>query len=136
MELQEQRRLEAIQMMDEKECYEWARIFDSDWSSLVNEMGHRATAMQLTQEVSNSILVWRNDKAKVCRWVFVEDPSDIQVIRAVFNDDDNVRSPSCFVVVKQNDPSDDRGDVIFDIFRLNPDSYLWHFYRVYTPPKT
>jgi hypothetical protein len=28
-----------------------------------------------------------------------------------------------------------RGDVIFDIFRLSPQSYLWHFNRVYTPPK-
>jgi hypothetical protein len=31
--------------------------------------------------------------------------------------------------------SDTRGDIIFDIFRLSPQSYLWHFNRVYTRPE-
>jgi len=35
----------------------------------------------------------------------------------------------------QQDPSDTRGDVIFDIFRMSPHSYLWHFNRVHTQPE-
>jgi hypothetical protein len=122
-------------MMDNRECYEWARIFNSPWESLVDSMSQRAEAMGLSQEEKHSILIWLKDGTEQCRWLFVSDPSDIQAVREVFNSEDNVKSPSCFVVVKQPDPSDDRGDIIFDIFRLNPQSYLWHFNRVYTPPK-
>jgi hypothetical protein len=50
-------------------------------------------------------------------------------------DDANISAPVCFIVVRQPDPTDDRGDILFDIFRLSPQSYLWHFNRVYTPPR-
>jgi hypothetical protein len=122
-------------MMDKKECYAWAKIFNSPWESLVDSMSQRAKAMGLSQEEKQSTVIWRKDGNEQCRWLFVNDPSDIQAIRHVFNSEDNVKSPACFVVVRQPDPSDDRGDIIFDIFRLNPQSYLWHFNRVYTPPK-
>jgi uncharacterized protein YnzC (UPF0291/DUF896 family) len=121
--------------MDKKERYAWADIFNSPWESLVNSMSQRAKAMGLSQEEKKSTLFWRKDGNEQCRWLFLNDPSDIQAIRDVFNSEDNVKSPACFVVVRQPDPSDDRGDIIFDIFRLNPQSYLWHFNRVYTPPK-
>lgn len=121
--------------MDNKECYEWAKIFNSPWESLVDGMAQRAKVMGLSQEERHSTLIWLKDGTEQCRWLFVNDPSDIQAIRHVFNSEDNVKSPSCFIVVKQPDLSDDRGDIIFDIFRLNPQSYLWHFNRVYTPPK-
>jgi hypothetical protein len=65
----------------------------------------------------------------------VQDPSDIQSIRQIFNDGQNSALPMCFIVVKQPDPSDKRGDIIFDIFRMSAESYLWHFNRVFTPPK-
>jgi len=120
--------------MDDQECYEWARIFIAPWESLVNEMSQRAIAMGLVQKELGTTLVWLKGDKEHCRWLFIQDPSDIQAIRDVFNSDENVESPSCFVVVKQPDPSDDRGDIIFDMFRLNPESYLWHFNRVYTPP--
>jgi len=97
-------------------------------------MAERAAAMGLTQDEEQRILIWRKDQKEQSRWFFVEDPSQTDAVRAVFNSDENAKSPACFVVVKQNDPGDDRGEVIFDVFRLNPNSYLWHFYRVYTPP--
>ena len=122
-------------MMDEKQCYDWGRLFNSDWVSLVRGMAERAAAMGHVQEEQQRILIWRKDGAEQSRWIFVSDPSQIEVIREVFNSDENTKSPACFVVVRQNDPSEERGDVVFDIFRLSPQSYLWHFYRVYTPPR-
>jgi hypothetical protein len=128
--------------VDDQEAYKWAKIFNSPWESLVDGMSQRAKALGLTQEENDSTLVWLKDGKENCpnldpvdRWLLVNDPSDIRAIRKVFNNEDNVKSPSCFVVVRQPDPSDDRGDVIFDIFRLNPQSYLWHFNRVFTEPK-
>jgi hypothetical protein len=97
-------------------------------------MTERAGAMGLAQEERNGILVWHRGAEEECRWVFVEDPSDIERVRGIYADPENARSPSCFVVVKQPDPSETRGDVVFDIFRLSPKSYLWHFNRVYTRP--
>jgi hypothetical protein len=128
-------------IMDDQEAYKWAEIFNSPWDILVKSMSQRAQSLGLLQpdgpsgEQRDSTLVWLKDGKENCRWLFVNDPSDIQAIRKVFNNEDNVKSPSCFVVVKQPDPSDDRGDIIFDIFRLNAQSYLWHFNRVYTPPR-
>ena len=97
-------------------------------------MDELRAAMGLVQEEAQGVLIWRKDDQEHSRWVFVQDPSQIEVVREVFNSDQNASSPACFVVVRQNDPSDDRGEVLFDIFRLNPTSYLWHFHRVYTPP--
>ena len=121
--------------MDDEECYKWGEMFVQDSESLARDMAGRAGAMGLDQENRNGILVWNEGARENCRWVFVEDPSDIERIRAVYSNDENVQSPCCFVVVKQPDPSDTRGDVIFDIFRMSPKSYLWHFNRVYTRPK-
>lgn len=121
-------------MMDEQQCYDWGRLFSSDWASLVRGMAQRSAAMGLVQEEQLRKLIWHKDGVEQSRWVFVDDPSQIEVIRGVFNDEQNDRSPACFVVVRQKDPSEDRGDVIFDVFRLNPQSYLWNFYRVFTPP--
>ena len=67
--------------------------------------------------------------------MFVDDPSDIEHVRRIYNDPRTAAVPACMVVVRQPDPTEKRGDVVFDIFRLSPTSYLWHFYRVYTPPK-
>jgi hypothetical protein len=121
--------------MDNEECYRWGELFTREWSSLASGMAERASAMGLTQEEQNGVLIWSKGENEHCRWVFIEDPSDVESIRAVYSNDDNVRSPSCFIVVKQPDPGDTRGNVIFDIFRLSPQSYLWHFNRVYTRPE-
>jgi hypothetical protein len=120
--------------MDDSECYEWADIFIAPWESLKSRMSERAEMLGLLQKESKGTLVWLKEGEEHCRWLFIQDASDIGAIRSVFDNDENVNSPSCFVVVKQVDPDEDRGDVIFDIFRLNPQSYLWHFNRVYTPP--
>jgi hypothetical protein len=117
-----------------KKCYAWGELFTKDWDGLVNGMSARASAMKLTQEEQDGVLIWNRGPNEECRWVFVEDPSDVERVRAVYSNDENVRSPSCFVVVKQPDPSETRGDIIFDIFQLSPKSYLWHFNRVYTRP--
>jgi len=122
--------------MDNNECYEWGELFTREWDALVSGMSARAGAMGLTQVERPGVLIWNKGPNEECRWVFVEDPSDVESVRAVYSHDEHVRSPSCFVVVKQPDPSDDRGDVIFDIFRLSPQSYLWHFNRVFTRPTT
>jgi hypothetical protein len=122
--------------MEKNEAYEWGELFTREWDGLVTGMSARARAMGMTQEEREGTLVWSRGPDEECRWVFVEDPSDVESVRAVYSDEGNVKSPSCFVVVKQPDPNDTRGDVIFDIFRLSPESYLWHFNRVYTPPVT
>ena len=122
--------------MDEEECYQWGELFTSDWNALQDGMSARASATGLSQEERDGVLVWKKGPNEECRWVFVENPSDLESIRAIYSDDENTRSPCCFVVVRQPDPSDTRGDVIFDIFRLTPQSYLWHFNRVYTRPRS
>jgi hypothetical protein len=129
------RTLARLIIMDNEECYGWGDLFIKPWHSLSEGMADRAKALGLIQEERDKTLIWHRASSEECRWVFVEDPSDIEDIRAIFNNDENVNSPSCFVVVKQPDPSDSRGDVIFDIFRLNSQSLLWHFNRVYTRPK-
>ena len=123
-------------MMDEETCYEWGELFARGWQDLKKGMSGRASAMGLVQQERDRALVWNRDAREECRWVFVPDPSDLEAVRAVYAREGNVKSPSCFVVVQQPDETDDRGDVIFDIFRLNPQSYLWHFHRVYTRPST
>jgi hypothetical protein len=121
--------------MDQEECYRWGEIFASPWDSLTARMSDRAAAMGLTQENRDNVLIWHRGSSEECRWILINDPCDIESIRAVYNNDENVQSPTCFIVVKQPDPSESRGDVIFDIFRLNAQSLLWHFNRVYTRPK-
>ena len=91
--------------------------------------------MGFDQEVADSVLVWRLIGEVKVRFLFVDDPSDIGAIRSIYNDDANVAAPASFVIVKQPDPTDDRGDIIFDIFLMSPRSYLWHFNRVFTRPE-
>ena len=121
--------------MDTEECYRWGELFTKDWVERSREMADRAAAMGLVQEEGDGTLIWQKDSLEQCRWVFLENPTDKKSVRAIYGNDENIGSPACYVVVKQDDPSDDRGDVIFDIFRLNSKSLLWHFNRVYTPPK-
>lgn len=121
---------------DERKVYEWGRLFASPWSEILAGMAKRAAESGLKQTASERSLTWSDGDRPVVRYVFVDDPSDFDVIRGIFNDETNVRVPVCFVVVRQPDESETRGDVVFDIFRLSPKSYLWHFYRVYTPPAT
>ena len=121
--------------MDLEESYKWGELFNKDWDSVQTGMVERANILGFTQEVKNQIIIWNNKKEEQCRWIFVDDPSDIEIIRSIYSNDDNITSPACFVVVKQPDPGEDRGDIIFDIFRLNAQSYLWHFIRVFTKPK-
>jgi hypothetical protein len=113
----------------------WGELFAGDWSDLSAGMSERAKAIGLIQEESEDIFIWKRGSKEECRWVFINDPSDIESVRAIFLSDENIKSPNCFIVVKQPDPTDSRGDIIFDIFRMNRKSYLWHFNRVYTKPK-
>ena len=121
--------------MDNEECYKWGEIFIEPWEPFAAKMAERANALGLSQEIREEVLIWYKNSSEECRWVFVSDPSNIEQIRTIYNNDENVQSPTCFVVVKQLDPSETRGDIIFDIFRLNRQSFLWHFNRVYTRPK-
>lgn len=120
--------------MQATECYAWGKMFASPWPDLVRQMNSKAAEAGCTQEPGDGCLVWKREQTPQVKYVFVDDPSDIEAIRNVFDDESNVRVPVCFIVVRQPDESDTRGDIIFDIFRLSPKSYLWHFYRVYTPP--
>jgi hypothetical protein len=119
--------------MEDQLCYEWGTLFASGWDEIVEQMNAKAEEAGLVQESGDDYLVWSKDGTPQVRYVFVNDPSDIGAIRRVYNDDANLRARVCFIVVRQPDPSDDRGDIIFDIFRLNHQSYLWHFNRVFTP---
>lgn len=121
--------------MDDAEAYKWGDLFDSDWESLVNGMAARAQTLGLSQQIEHDALVWSSEDDEQCRWLFLPDPSDIQRVRSIFANDRHVNSPACYIVVRQPDPSDDRGDVIFDIFRIDSESCLWHFNRVFTSPK-
>jgi hypothetical protein len=121
--------------MDQEECYRWGSLFAGDRTSRVSGMAKRATVLGLTQAEDEDVLIWRKDQVEFCRWVFIGDPADVESIRRVYASDENINSPCCYVVVRQLDPSDARGDIIFDIFRLNPQSFLWHFNRVYTRPE-
>jgi hypothetical protein len=121
-------------VMDDKEAYEWGAIFNSDWESLKEIMGERAQILGMDQFLEGETIIWRKGTSEQMRWVFVYDPSDIDKIRRIYADEGNVLSPCCFIIVQQPDPSDSRGDIIFDMFRLSPVSYLWHFNRVYTRP--
>lgn len=117
---------------DDEAAYAWGELFASPWPDVVRAMGEKAAANGLEQEATDGVLVWRRADAVQARFLFVEDPSDIDVIRAIYDDDANVSSPATFIIVKQPDPTDDRGDIVFDIFRMSPRSYLWHFHRVFT----
>ena len=120
--------------MDDKTCYEWGNLFASPWDEIVEGMNCRATQVGLVQVAKDHCLTWmKGDEARV-RYLFVDDPSDVDAVRRIFNDASNINTPVVFIVVRQPDPTDTRGDIIFDIFRLSPESYLWHFTRVYTPP--
>jgi hypothetical protein len=81
-------------------------------------------------------LVWRAGEEVKARFPSVDGPSDIGAIRRIHNDDENARARACFIAVRQPDPTEKRGDLVFDIFRMSPESYLWHFGRVYTPPRS
>lgn len=121
--------------MDEETCFEWGNLFASAWDDLVNGMGARAQQMGLTQVLDGEDIIWREGSEGKVKYCFVSDPSQIADVRRIFNDESNVAVPTCFIIVRQPDESETRGDVVFDIFRMSPQSYLWHFYRVYTPPK-
>jgi hypothetical protein len=121
--------------MDQQTCYEWGNLFASPWDELVNGMGARAAQMGLTQDLEGGDLVWRKGSDVRIKYCFVPDPTDIANVRRIFNDESNVAIPACFIIVRQPDDSETRGDIVFDIFRMSRESYLWHFYRVYTPPK-
>jgi hypothetical protein len=122
--------------MDLEECYKWGELFNREWKSMVKGMAERAEILGLVQKEIKGILIWEKDKTEQCRWVYLEDPSNAESIRDFFANDQNIKSPTCFIVVRQPDPSDDRGEIIFDIFRLNRQSYLWHFNHVFTKPNT
>jgi len=121
--------------MDEETCYEWGNLFASSWDDLVKGMSVKASQMGLAQQVDGRDLRWVSGTETKVKYCFIQDPSDINSIRRIYNDETNASVPVCFIVVRQPDPSDSRGEIIFDIFRMSPQSYLWHFYRVYTPPK-
>ena len=121
--------------MDFQNAYEWGKLFAAPWDELVDGMSARASTMGLAQEVKDESILWLSGNQIRAKFCFLPDPSDIEAVRRIFSDEENIAAPVCFIVVKQPDASEERGDVIFDIFRMSPESYLWHFHRVYTPPK-
>ena len=121
---------------NDQACYEWGDLFASPWPVKVEAMGAKAAELGFDQEVAGPVLVWRQADEVKLRFLFVDDPSDIRAIRSIYNDDANVEAPASFVIVKQPDPTDDRGDIIFDIFLMSTRSYLWHFNRVFTRPSS
>jgi len=92
--------------------------------------------MGLRQENTQDSILWLAGDQPRVKFCFLPDPSEIEAVRRIYNDDSNLEVPVCFVVVRQPDDSETRGEIIFDIFRLSPQSYLWHFYRVFTAPGT
>ena len=66
--------------MDLEESYKWGEIFNSEWNSLVKVMAERVRILGLTQEETKGILIWKKEIKELCRWTFVEDPSNIESI--------------------------------------------------------
>jgi hypothetical protein len=128
--------------MSEQICLAWGDLFDSSWGQLCEGMSAKAKELGLVQAEDRPCLIWKAKEQEKCRWVFISDPSNIESIRDVFNSEAAAASPACYVVVRQVQLSPDgerydpRGEVIFDIFRLSPESYLWHHHRVYTAQAT
>lgn len=120
--------------MDEEQCYAWGRLFASPWDEVVEGMAERARENGLSQVADGRYLNWMGDDGIAARFIFVDDPSDFGSVRRIYDDESNTHVPVTFIVVKQPDEDETRGDVVFDIFRLSPKSYLWHHNRVYTPP--
>ena len=124
-----------------KQRHAWAELFDLPQVERADAMAARAQAVGLAQDDRKACLVWRDGGDENCRWAFVDDPTDISQVRAVYADDDCARSPACYVVVRQPNvspagtPYGTRGDTIFDIFRISAESSLWHHNRVYTRRK-
>ena len=114
--------------------YEWGRLFASPWEHIVRSMAARASENGLAQTAGPRRLDWMAGPDITVRFIFVDDPSDFDAVRQIYTEESNASIPACFVIVRQPDESDTRGEIIFDIFRLSPKSYLWHFHRVYTRP--
>jgi len=70
--------------LGKKEAYKWGAIFDRDRESLVSGMAKRAGKFGLFQKVVEGSLIWEKEGAEQCRWVFIDDPSDIDAVRAVY----------------------------------------------------
>jgi len=121
--------------IDESTCYAWGTLFASPWAELARAMASRAEERGLVQEAGDHRLDWKSADQPRVRFLFIDDPSDFETVRRIYTDESNARVPDCFVIVRQPDESETRGEVVFDIFRLSPKSYLWHFHRVYTPPE-
>jgi hypothetical protein len=115
-------------------CYDWGAVFALGPEHRVRAMSQQAAKRGLCQLVAGQTLIWRRGEVVEARFVFVDDPTNIEAIRGIYNDAAHAVPPGCYVVVRQPDTSDDRGEVIFDIFRLSPQSYLSHQNRVYTAP--
>jgi hypothetical protein len=121
--------------MDSRDAYEWGRLYSSPWEEPIQGMNTRASAIGLNQEVKERDIFWLSGAKPRVKFCFVPDPSDIEAIRRIFNDQENAYLPACFIIVTQPDPSDERNEIIFDIFKVSRQSYLWHFNRVFTPPR-
>ncbi len=117
--------------LKEEDNYAWGHLFNASWQVTTAGMSEKAVGFGLVQEDRKPYLIWKRDGRENCRWAFVKDPSEIKTVQALYNDPDNAETPACYIVVKQPDETDDRGDVIFDIFQMTPKSYLQHHNRVY-----
>jgi hypothetical protein len=95
--------------MDFANAYAWGKLVNSSWEDLVRGMSERASVMRPTQTVRGGSILWLSGNT--------------------------IKVKFFFIVVKQPDESETRGNVVFDIFRMNPLIFLWHDNRVYAPPK-
>ncbi len=83
--------------MDEEACYRWGELFASPWPELVEGMRARSAEMGLEQEAGENWINWTRGGTIRARFTFVDDPSDIEAIRNVYNDPANTAVPTCFV---------------------------------------
>ena len=121
--------------LTEPECHAWGLLFAAPWDSIVGGMADKATAAGLAQQVHEHTLTWLRGTRPVAIYFFLDDPTDLAAVRRLFDDSRIPQVPVAFAIVRQIHERDPRGDVVFDIFRLSPQSYLTHENRVYTPPR-
>lgn len=99
--------------MDLETCYEWGALFASPWPELVDGMRSRAVQMGMRQENTQDSILWLEGDQPRVKFCFLPDPSEIEAVRRIYNDDSSLEVPVCFVFVRQPDDSETRGEIIF-----------------------
>jgi hypothetical protein len=114
---------------DEKRC-EWGKLFDSPRAEVTSRMASKAQAYGCVQREAGDVLTWEGGNGIEVAFFIIDDPSDLGLVRRAYGVVAALQPPVGFLIVRQPAGSDPRGGILFDIFRVSSESYLWHDARV------